>query len=109
MGTFLTVLAVLALGCLVGLGLLFFLWRPDATPPPQQRGKKVKTIEGTVKYWHDAKGYGMITLPDGGELLVRYAGLAMTGYKTLTAGQRVTFGIARGPLGQRAINVRVLP
>ncbi len=62
---------------------------------------------GTVKWFNDAKGFGLIT-PDGGgeDLFAHFSGIAMSGFKTLKEGQRVSFDITTGPKGQQASNIR---
>jgi len=61
---------------------------------------------GTVKWFNNAKGYGFI-LPDEGneDLFAHYLVIAMEGYKTLKAGQMVTFDISEGAKGLHAINI----
>ena len=61
---------------------------------------------GQVKWFNNAKGFGFI-LPDegGGDLFARYSAITMEGYKTLKAGQPVTFDIVEGPKGLHAANI----
>jgi CspA family cold shock protein len=62
---------------------------------------------GQVKWFNNAKGFGFI-LPDGGgaDLFVHYSAIWMDGYKTLKAGQAVTFDTVDGPKGLHAANIR---
>lgn len=61
---------------------------------------------GTVKWFNNAKGYGFILADDGGEdLFAHYSAIAMEGYKTLKAGQQVTFEVTKGEKGLHAINI----
>lgn len=62
---------------------------------------------GQVKWFNNAKGFGFI-LPDGGgaDLFVHYSAIWMDGYKTLKAGQAVTFDTVEGPKGLHAANIR---
>jgi len=62
---------------------------------------------GTVKWFNNAKGYGFI-LPDEGteDLFAHYSTITMEGYKTLKAGQLVSFDISEGAKGLHAINIR---
>ena len=64
---------------------------------------------GTVKWFNNAKGYGFI-VPDGGgdDLFAHYSSIAMTGYRTLQAGEAVEFDVEEGPKGQHAVNIRPL-
>ena len=61
---------------------------------------------GQVKWFNNAKGFGFI-LPDdgGGDLFAHYSAISMEGYKTLKAGQAVTFEIIEGPKGLHAANI----
>lgn len=63
---------------------------------------------GTVKWFNNAKGYGFILPDDGGEdLFAHYSSIAMEGYKTLKAGQVVTFDTIAGAKGQHATNIQL--
>ncbi|HQQ64392.1 MAG TPA: cold shock domain-containing protein CspD [Pseudomonadales bacterium] len=61
---------------------------------------------GTVKWFNNAKGYGFI-LPDAGgeDLFAHYSTITMDGYKTLKAGQQVSYDIIQGPKGLHATNI----
>jgi cold shock protein len=61
---------------------------------------------GQVKWFNNAKGFGFI-LPDegGGDLFAHYSAITMDGYKTLKAGQAVSFDIIEGPKGLHATNI----
>lgn len=65
--------------------------------------------KGVVKWFNNAKGYGFI-LPenDGGDIFAHYSAIEMEGYKTLKAGQKVSFETEDGPKGLHAINIRAL-
>ena len=60
---------------------------------------------GTVKWFNEAKGYGFITKEDGGDVFVHYSEIQANGFKTLSEGQAVSFEVADGPKGQKAVNV----
>ena len=64
---------------------------------------------GQVKWFNNAKGFGFI-LPDGGgaDLFAHYSAISMDGYKTLKAGQLVTFDAVDGPKGLHAANIRAV-
>ena len=62
---------------------------------------------GTVKWFNNAKGYGFILPDEGGEdLFVHYTSILMDGYKTLKAGQVVSFDIVKGGKGLHATNIK---
>ena len=64
---------------------------------------------GKVKWFNDAKGYGFVLAECADEdLFVHYSSIEMTGYRTLRAGQEVSFDIQQGPKGLHAVNVRPL-
>ena len=61
---------------------------------------------GKVKWFNNAKGYGFILGDSGGEdLFAHFSSIQMEGYKTLKAGQAVTFDIVEGPKGKHAVNI----
>lgn len=62
---------------------------------------------GTVKWFNNAKGYGFI-LPDAGgeDLFAHYSAIQMDGYRTLKAGQQVTFDVVEGDKGLHATNIQ---
>lgn len=64
---------------------------------------------GTVKWFNNAKGFGFILPEDGGEdLFAHYSSIEMDGYKTLKAGQAVTFELVQGQKGLHATRIKVL-
>ncbi|MCY4265919.1 MAG: cold shock domain-containing protein [Gammaproteobacteria bacterium] len=64
---------------------------------------------GQVKWFNNAKGFGFILPEDGGaELFAHYSSIIMEGYKTLKAGQLVSFDTEEGPKGMHATNIKLL-
>ncbi|MEA5673418.1 MULTISPECIES: cold shock domain-containing protein CspD [Pseudomonas] len=61
---------------------------------------------GKVKWFNNAKGYGFIN-EEGktDDLFAHYSAIQMDGYKTLKAGQTVSFDIVQGPKGLHAVNI----
>lgn len=66
-------------------------------------------VSGKVKWFNNAKGYGFV-LADGKDedLFAHYSAIQMDGYKTLKAGQPVSFDIIQGPKGLHAVNISAL-
>jgi cold shock protein len=64
--------------------------------------------EGTVKWFNERKGFGVIESSEGGELFVHFSAIEGEGFKTLNEGQRVSFNVAQGKKGQEATNVRAI-
>ncbi|MFV3380399.1 MULTISPECIES: cold shock domain-containing protein CspD [Pseudomonas] len=61
---------------------------------------------GKVKWFNNAKGYGFVNEEGKSEdLFAHYSHIQMDGYKTLKAGQSVTFDIVQGPKGLHAVNI----
>lgn len=61
---------------------------------------------GIVKWFNNAKGYGFILSDENSEeLFAHYSTIIMDGYKTLKAGQQVTFDIIKGEKGSHAVNI----
>ena len=64
---------------------------------------------GRVKWFNNAKGFGFIIPEDESEdYFVHYSSIVMDGYKTLKAGQTVSFEMIDGPKGTHAVNVSLL-
>lgn len=65
-------------------------------------------MEGTVKWFDTAKGYGFITAETGSDVFVHYSGIIKDGFKGLEQDQRVKFDLEEGKKGPQAINVLVI-
>ena len=64
---------------------------------------------GKVKWFNNAKGFGFIVPEDGGEdIFAHYSTIQMDGYRSLKAGQEVTFDVQQGPKGLHAENIGVV-
>jgi len=62
--------------------------------------------KGKVRKFDAERGYGFITREDGhGEAFVHWSAIMIDGYKTLEAGQLVSFDIVTTEKGLRAENV----
>ena len=61
---------------------------------------------GTVKWFNNAIGYGFIQPNEGeSDIFVHYSTIGMEGYKSLKAGQEVTFDLSEGPKGVHATDI----
>lgn len=60
---------------------------------------------GTVKWFHNGKGYGFITREEGEDIFVHFSEVQMEGYKKLEEGQEVEFTVAEGEKGLQAQEV----
>jgi len=64
--------------------------------------------EGRVKWFSPGRGYGFIAKDEGGDIFVHRSDIVYTGVRPfLSQGQRVSFDIAEGEKGPKAVNVRV--
>jgi len=63
---------------------------------------------GTVKWFNEAKGFGLIT-PDNGEqeLFVHYSQIQSAGFKTLIKNQRVQFDVLTSQRIGQATNIYI--
>ncbi|MBA3532879.1 MAG: cold shock domain-containing protein [Ardenticatenales bacterium] len=61
-------------------------------------------LQGVVKWFSNAKGYGFIQPEQGDDVFVHYADIEMEGYRTLEEGMRVEFELVeentKGPRAQ---------
>ena len=62
-------------------------------------------IEGKVKWFNTAKGFGFIESDQGSDVFVHYSAIKSQGYKSLDEGARVQFEIVDGAKGPAAANV----
>jgi CspA family cold shock protein len=60
---------------------------------------------GTVKWFHNGKGYGFITREEGEDIFVHYSEIVMEGYKKLDEGTEVEFTVAEGDKGLQSQEV----
>jgi cold shock protein len=64
------------------------------------------TIQGTVKWFSNTKGYGFIEQPGSPDIFVHYSAIQSEGYKTLKQGELVEFTLVDGPRGPQAETVK---
>ncbi len=62
-------------------------------------------INGTVKWFNDAKGFGFIQRDGGPDVFVHFSAIQANGFKSLAEGDKVEFEIVDGQKGPQAANV----
>ena len=60
---------------------------------------------GNVKWFNDAKGFGLITSEDGQDVFVHFSAIQGNGFRSLAEGAAVEFDVVNGPKGLQAANV----
>ncbi len=65
-------------------------------------------LNGTVKWFNDAKGFGFITPESGPDLFVHFRAIEGSGFKTLAEGQRVSYVAVQGQKGLQADQVQLI-
>ncbi|MGD8969164.1 MAG: cold-shock protein [Anaerolineae bacterium] len=65
-------------------------------------------MEGTVKWFSNPKGYGFISRDGGEDVFVHYSEIQGSGFRSLSAGERVEFVVKQSEKGPRAAEVRSL-
>jgi len=61
-------------------------------------------LQGTVKWFNDAKGYGFISREGGPDVFVHFSAIQGSGFKSLAEGDRVEFDAVQGQKGPAAEN-----
>ena len=77
----------------------------EETEETEEAGGKV---EGTVKWFSNPKGYGFISREGGEDVFVHYSAIQGSGFRSLSAGERVEFVVKASDKGPRAAEVRSL-
>ncbi|HET7584365.1 MAG TPA: cold-shock protein [Gemmatimonadaceae bacterium] len=62
-------------------------------------------INGTVKWFNDAKGFGFISREGGPDVFVHFSAIRGSGFKSLSEGDQVSFEIVQGQKGPQAAEV----
>jgi len=61
--------------------------------------------EGIVKWFSEKKGFGFIEQENGQDLFVHFSAISMSGFKTLSEGDRVSFEVEENDRGPKAKDV----
>jgi CspA family cold shock protein len=61
--------------------------------------------KGTVKWFSDKKGFGFIEQEEGQDIFVHYSSINMTGFRSLSEGDEVSFDVENSDRGPVAKNV----
>ncbi len=62
--------------------------------------------EGIVKWFSEKKGFGFIEQESGEDIFVHFSSIEMSGFKTLSEGERVSFDVEESNRGPVAKNVK---
>jgi CspA family cold shock protein len=66
------------------------------------------TVQGTVKWFNESKGYGFIQQESGPDVFAHYSEIIGEGFKTLKEGQRVEFELSQGEKGPQAEKIMAI-
>ena len=64
-----------------------------------------ETIQGTVKWFNESKGFGFIEREGGPDVFAHFSAIQSSGFKTLAEVQRVEFTVSDGQKGPQADNI----
>ena len=62
-------------------------------------------VTGTIKWFNSKKGFGFIEQSAGDDVFVHYSAIEMSGFKTLSEGERVQFEVEENDKGLSASKV----
>jgi len=76
-----------------------------ARPARSSSGPSEGRVQGSVKWFNDAKGFGFIASDTGEDVFVHFSAIGASGFRSLAEGERVEFDLVSGPKGKQAANV----
>ena len=62
-------------------------------------------MQGSVKWFNDAKGFGFIASDGGEDVFVHFSAISSDGFRSLAEGDRVEFDVVPGAKGKQAANL----
>jgi cold shock protein len=62
-------------------------------------------MQGKIKWFNDTKGFGFICGDCGLDIFVHHTDIVADGYRSLKEGDTVTYDLAPGLKGPKAVNV----
>ena len=71
----------------------------------KKSGESTDMVNGTVKWFNDAKGFGFLEQESGEDVFCHFSAITGDGFKSLVEGDSVTFDVVKGPKGLQAANV----
>ena len=63
------------------------------------------TEKGTVQWFNNEKGFGVITREHGPDVFVHHTAIVSEGFRSLNEGDNVSFEVVQGQKGLQARNV----
>ena len=79
--------------------------RSQRSSASEPTGPSEGRMQGSVKWFNDAKGFGFIASDAGEDIFVHFSAIASDGFRSLAEGDRVEFDVVPGAKGKQAANL----